>query len=67
MILDPYGDILAECRKLNDDFVTATLDPRKLTLAGGYRYIQARKPQLYKNIIGADHQSLQQVAWLKKN
>ena len=31
MILDPFGDILAECRNLGDDLVTATLTPEKLT------------------------------------
>ena len=64
MIIDPFGDILVECRKLDNDIVTATLTPEKLTQAGGYRYIQARKPELYGNIIGKSHQSAQKVAWL---
>lgn len=64
MIMDPYGDILAECRTLGDDFVTSLITPEKLTLAGGYRYINARRPELYKDIIGMPHASEQKVVWL---
>jgi predicted amidohydrolase len=65
MIIDPFGDVIAECRTLGDDFVTAALTPEKLTQAGGYRYLKARRPNLYKNIIGADHTPEQKVVWLK--
>lgn len=65
MIIDPFGDILAECRRLGDDVVTAVLTPEKLTNAGAHRYKQARRPELYKEIIGQPHTSLQKVAWLK--
>jgi predicted amidohydrolase len=64
MIIDPFGDILAECRTLGDDFTCATLTPDKLTNAGGYRYIKARRPELYKDIIGKEHKSEQKVVWL---
>jgi predicted amidohydrolase len=64
MIIDPFGDVLAECRLLDDSFVTATLTPQKLTEAGGYRYIKARRPDLYRNIIGMEHQPEQKVVWL---
>jgi predicted amidohydrolase len=64
MILDPFGDIIAECRALGNDFVTATLTPEKLTQAGGYRYRKARRPELYRDIIGQPHKSVQKVAWL---
>ncbi|TCD18935.1 nitrilase [Pedobacter psychrodurus] len=66
MIIDPFGDIMAECRSLNNELVIAELSPAPLTAAGGYRYIQARKPELYKDIIGEVHESNQQVSWLKK-
>ena len=66
MILDPFGDILAECRTLNDNFVTAELTPEKLTLGGGTRYLQARRPDLYRDILGQDHHPEQKVAWLSK-
>jgi len=64
MIIDPYGDIIAECRKLDNDIAIATIVPDKLTTAGGYRYMQARKPELYGNIIGQPHVSEQKIAWL---
>jgi predicted amidohydrolase len=60
MIIDPYGDVLAECRNLSDDF------EEKLTRAGGYRYMKARRPELYKDIIGKAHISEQKVVWLDK-
>jgi predicted amidohydrolase len=44
MILDPYGDILTECRRLGNDVQTAMLTKEKLTLAGGHRYLNARRP-----------------------
>ena len=64
MILDPFGDIIAECRSFDDDFVIATLSREKLTKAGGYRYRQARRPDLYREIIGQPHTPQQQVVWL---
>lgn len=66
MVLDPFGDVIAECRKLGDDLVTATLTPDKLTQAGGYRYIKARRPDLYGDIISQQHKSEQKVVWLNK-
>lgn len=64
MIIDPFGDILAECRTLGDDIVSAVLTSEKLTQAGGYRYIKARKPDLYRDIIGQDHIPEQMVIWI---
>jgi predicted amidohydrolase len=64
MIIDPFGEIVAECRNLGDDFVSATLTPEKLKMAGGYRYTQARRPDLYKDIIGQPHVPEQKVIWL---
>jgi len=64
MIIDPFGDILAECRSFDDSYVTALITPEKLALAGGYRYIMARKPELYRDIIGQSHKPEQKVIWL---
>ena len=64
MIIDPFGDILAECHSFDDSFVTAIITPEKLIQAGGHRYINARRPELYKDIIGQSHASKQHVAWL---
>jgi predicted amidohydrolase len=64
MIIDPFGDIIAECRSFDDCISTATIIPEKLLKSGGYRYINARRSELYKNILGKEHLSNQQVAWL---
>jgi predicted amidohydrolase len=64
MIIDPFGDILSECRSFEDSFVTATIVPEKLTMAGGTRYLKARRPDLYRDIIGQEHQPEQKVVWL---
>ena len=58
------GDVIAECRKLDDDIQTAILTPEKLTQAGGYRYKKARRPDLYGDIISKEHKAEQKVAWL---
>ena len=65
MILDPYGEILAECRSMDDEIVVASCTPDKLVLAGGHRYKRARRPELYSEILGASHESLLKVEWMK--
>lgn len=65
MILDPFGDIIAECDRLNEGFAVAHLAKKKLVDAGGHRYRMARKPDLYGKIISADHKSEQKVIWIK--
>ncbi len=47
MVLDPFGEVVAECRKLGDEVVVATLDPAKPDVAPGQSYIRARRPELY--------------------
>lgn len=64
MIIDPFGDILAECRNLGDDVVSSVLVPDKLTKAGGYRYIRARRPELYRDILCKEHIPNQKISWL---
>lgn len=64
MILDPFGDVIAECSRLEEGFVIATLTPEKLTDSGGTRYKRARKPELYGKILGKEHKSEQKVVWL---
>jgi len=64
MIIDPFGDVMAECRALNDEFVIAELTREKLTQAGGFRYTQARRPDLYKDIIGHEHTSELKISWM---
>jgi len=51
MILDPYGEVLEECRILSDGVAVATLDPANLELASGASYIRARRPELYAAMV----------------
>ncbi|MBW7889533.1 MAG: nitrilase [Chitinophagaceae bacterium] len=64
MIIDPFGDILAECRSFDNSVVTANITKEKLINAGGNRYLKARRPELYRDIIGQSHNAEQKVAWL---
>ena len=48
MILDPYGEILAESGKADDDMVVADLDAEVLPTSSGRRWLTARRPELYK-------------------
>lgn len=66
IILDPYGDILAEIRSFDNGICTATLTRDKLILAGGYRYRNARRPELYADILGKMHRSHTTPAWMKE-
>jgi predicted amidohydrolase len=67
MILDPYGEILAECRSMDDEVVVATCTPDKLKLAGGYRYRRARRPELYGEILSGSHVPITRVEWMKQS
>ena len=47
MVLDPYGEVLSECHALGADVCVARCTETKLSLAGGRRYLRARRPDLY--------------------
>lgn len=66
MILDPFGDTLAECRSLGDEVVVAECTADKIDNASGKRYRMARRPELYRDIIGMDHQSEIKVEWMEE-
>ncbi|HAW30022.1 MAG TPA: nitrilase, partial [Planctomycetaceae bacterium] len=51
MILDPFGEIIAECTRLGDDIAIALCTDEKLHQAGGRRYIRARRPDLYGKLV----------------
>ncbi len=67
LILDPFGEILTEIKSFEDEIAIATITPEKLSQAGGYRYRKARRPELYKDIIGRSHESSTEPIWLKKD
>jgi len=50
MVLDPYGRILAETWKAGDDMVVADLDASLLEKATGRLWLQARRPDLYREL-----------------
>jgi len=67
MILDPYGELLTEIKSFDNEICLATVTKDKLTLAGGYRYRNARRPELYRDILGQEHKSTTQPVWLKRS
>ena len=66
MILDPFGTVLTEIKSFDNEIAVATVTSDKLTLAGGWRYKNARKPELYRDIIGAEHNSETKPIWLSE-
>lgn len=65
MVLDPYGEVLVETRSFDSEVALATITASKLKLAGGHRYRNARRPELYGGIISKPHDSRTQPVWLK--
>lgn len=51
MILDPFGEVLAESQALEDDVVVALLTADKIEQAPGRRYLRARRPELYGKLV----------------
>lgn len=51
MILDPSGETLAESQALGDDVVVALLTEDALRQAPGRRYLRARRPELYGELV----------------
>ena len=59
MILDPYGEIVAESRALGDDMVVANLDAALLPTSSGRRWLRARRPELYGSLTERTGQELE--------
>ena len=51
MILDPFGEVLAESQALEDDVVVALLTAEKIEQSSGRRYLRARRPELYGKLV----------------
>jgi predicted amidohydrolase len=64
MVLDPYGEIIAECTSFDDEVVIGNCVDAKLKLAGGYRYRKARRPELYGDILKQSNNSSTNVDWM---
>ena len=78
MILDPFGEVLAESRALDDNVVVALLTTERLEQSSGRRYLRARHPELNRKLVeppppgqepvtrpgwGLDHESRGDVTW----
>jgi predicted amidohydrolase len=50
MVLDPYGEIIAETRAAGDAMVVADLDASLLESSSGQRWLRARRPELYESL-----------------
>jgi predicted amidohydrolase len=50
MILDPYGEIIAETRSAGDAMVVGNLDASLLETSSGRRWLRARRPELYESL-----------------
>lgn len=55
MVLDPFGDVLDECRELGEGMAVGLCTREKLQLAGGARYRKARRSGLYGEILGREN------------
>ncbi len=51
MVLDPFGEVIAECRRLGDDVCIGVCTPEKLAASSGRRYLRARRPELYGKLV----------------
>lgn len=56
MIIDPYGEIVSECYRLDDDVTVALCTNEKLQQSSGQRYLRARRPDLYADLIAESTQ-----------
>jgi predicted amidohydrolase len=50
MILDPHGEVIADCQALDDDVVVGLLTREAYEQASGRRYLKARRPELYSKL-----------------
>lgn len=51
MILDPFGEVVAECHRLGDDVAVALCTEEKIAQSSGQRYLRARRPDLYETLV----------------
>ncbi|WP_149275937.1 nitrilase family protein [Pareuzebyella sediminis] len=66
MIIDPYGEVLAEVRSFENEIAFSKITKEKIEKSGGWRYKNARRPELYKDIIGRNHNSETTPVWMKE-
>jgi len=65
MIIDPFGEVMSEIKSFENGITISKISKEKIKLSGGWRYRNARRPKLYKDIIGAEHKSDTTPIWMK--
>ena len=65
MIIDPFGEILSEIKSFEDEITISKIVKNKIQLSGCWRYKNARRPELFKDIIGGKNESETKPVWLK--
>jgi len=50
MVLDPFGEVIAECSRLGDDVAIGLCTAEKIALSSGQRYLKARRPDMYDRL-----------------
>lgn len=64
MVLDPFGEIIAECNQLGDGYALGVCTDEKIELSSGRRYLRARRPELYGKLVEpSDEPSVTQPGW----
>lgn len=51
MILDPFGEVISECRRLGDEVTVALCTAEKIANSSGRRYLRARRVELYGPLV----------------
>jgi predicted amidohydrolase len=59
MVLDPYGEVIAETCEPGDAMVVADLDASLLPTSSGRRWLRARRPELYESLTRPTGQELE--------
>jgi hypothetical protein len=50
-VLDPFGEVIAECYRLGDDYCIGVCDHERIAVSSGRRYLRARRPELYAKLV----------------
>ena len=67
MVLDPYGEIIAECTVLGDDVTVGLCTGDKIEASSGRRYLRARRPELYGKLVEpSDEPPVTSPGWERK-
>jgi predicted amidohydrolase len=63
MLLDACGNVLDECTELGDGLAVALLTEQGARCSSGARYIAARRPELYSQLVEPNPNGITRPAW----